>query len=234
MSADLAPRVSKRRMAAYRPGWVLSFWRGMSPSRMARQLVGAGCATVELLVLAELHPRRTPANGKVISHPCLGACRFLPQPRLSRGAVFPVRGVPGKRRSISAVERPGCPVPEAAPARSPGSPADGTTRVGRMIASDLSGHSPEQRDFVGPAHVRSPFFQHQTGVYPGPVTLLRSRGHQFLCSFDLLYGWEVISPKGGVSCPDCPRGAREHPGRSPMFGGRGRPSFVVAFEKNRR
>ena len=52
---------------------------------------------------------------------------------------------------------------------------------------DLSGCSPEERP-LWDAHVQA-LFRHKTKPYAGRVLLLRSRGHQFWCSFDTSYGW---------------------------------------------
>jgi thioesterase domain-containing protein len=70
---------------------------------------------------------------------------------------------------------------------------------------DLSDHPPEQRK-LWEAHVRA-LIQHRAGSYPGRVTLLRSAGHQFLCSFDPTYGWSSLAT-GGVTVKVVP-GAHE-------------------------
>ncbi|MEW6305684.1 MAG: amino acid adenylation domain-containing protein [Verrucomicrobiota bacterium] len=52
---------------------------------------------------------------------------------------------------------------------------------------DLSS-MPEERRGLWEVHVRA-LMEHLPKPYAGPVTLFRTRGHQFLCSYDPLYGW---------------------------------------------
>ena len=56
---------------------------------------------------------------------------------------------------------------------------------------DLSSYPAEER-LIWEAHVQA-LFQHQTGQCASRVALLRSRGHQFWCSFDPAYGWREFA-----------------------------------------
>jgi thioesterase domain-containing protein len=55
---------------------------------------------------------------------------------------------------------------------------------------DVSAYTPAQRQ-LWEIHARA-YAAYQTQPYDGPVTLLRSRGHQFWCSFDRYYGWREL------------------------------------------
>jgi amino acid adenylation domain-containing protein/FkbH-like protein len=59
---------------------------------------------------------------------------------------------------------------------------------------DLSSYPPDQRR-IWEAHIHS-LFSHHTQPYAGQVTLLRSQGHQFWCSFDEAYGWREFVRNG--------------------------------------
>ncbi|HEX5223219.1 MAG TPA: amino acid adenylation domain-containing protein, partial [Verrucomicrobiae bacterium] len=63
--------------------------------------------------------------------------------------------------------------------------------ISRQISAgelvDLSACTSDERA-AWDAHVEA-LFNHRTRSYDGEVTLLRSRGHQFWCSFDPAYGW---------------------------------------------
>jgi amino acid adenylation domain-containing protein len=60
---------------------------------------------------------------------------------------------------------------------------------------DLSMYPEEQRA-LWEIHIRA-LMNYMPKPYPGGVTLFRSRGHQFLCSFDPQYGWGELV-RGGV------------------------------------
>jgi thioesterase domain-containing protein len=60
---------------------------------------------------------------------------------------------------------------------------------------DLSGQ-PEERHQLWSAHLRA-YLAHRPKPYAGRVTLLRTPGHPFLCSFDDACGWRELAT-GGV------------------------------------
>jgi amino acid adenylation domain-containing protein/FkbH-like protein len=61
---------------------------------------------------------------------------------------------------------------------------------------DLSASAPEERP-AWDAHVQA-LFNHHTQPYDGEMTLLRSGGHQFWCSYDPAYGWRDVA-KGNLT-----------------------------------
>jgi amino acid adenylation domain-containing protein/FkbH-like protein len=54
---------------------------------------------------------------------------------------------------------------------------------------------PEGKRSLWQAHVHA-LFKHQHKPYPGPITLLRTRGHTLFCSFDETYGWRDFAEEG--------------------------------------
>ena len=70
---------------------------------------------------------------------------------------------------------------------------------------DLSAYPPEQR-LLWRTHIHA-LFRHRTKPYAGRVTLLRSHGHPFWCSFDDAYGWHAFD--GGRAAVHLVPGAHE-------------------------
>ena len=61
---------------------------------------------------------------------------------------------------------------------------------------DLAAYSDERRD-LWRAHVKA-LIEYRPQKYEGRVTLFRTRGHPFMCSFDRQYGWGELA-RGGVA-----------------------------------
>jgi hypothetical protein len=73
--------------------------------------------------------------------------------------------------------------------------SDSSSRVDVETLVDLSMYPEEQRA-LWEIHIRA-LMKYMPKPYPGGITLFRSRGHQFLCSFDPKYGWGELV-RGGV------------------------------------
>src|SRR6185369_15143187 len=59
---------------------------------------------------------------------------------------------------------------------------------------DLAAYS-EERRALWRSHVRA-LVKYQPQPYDGRVTLIRTRGHPLLCSFDRQYGWGELAKDG--------------------------------------
>ncbi len=75
------------------------------------------------------------------------------------------------------------------------------TDVDEMV--NIEAYSEDQRK-LWQLHVEA-LRRYQPQPYGGRVTLLRTRGHAFLCSFDELYGWEPLV-RGGITLRIVPGG----------------------------
>jgi amino acid adenylation domain-containing protein len=68
---------------------------------------------------------------------------------------------------------------------------------------DLAAYS-EERRALWRSHVLA-LMKYQPGSYPGAITLIRTRGHPLVCSFDRQYGWAELAA-GGVDVKIVPGG----------------------------